>query len=300
MRRLILSSVFAVACTLASVGAQAAAVFAAPDSLELKGEHAIEGYRISIFRPLREARPGGFPVVFMLDGNAAEQEIGAISPVHLLEAAGTAVVTIGYRNTERFNLAARSYDYTPARTPGLRETDPLHPERQTGGADHFLDFIEQTLIPAVAERLPLDRERLGLWGHSFGGLLVLHALQTRPGLFRCHIAASPSLWWHDDQMPERLTSAIVARSPSPFALLITRGTAEDPPPPPIGAAPIDHDRWRARTRSLPITPGTLAEQLQQLPEAHVAYQEFPELRHGEALSASIPVALRWFTDCSQP
>lgn len=296
MRQLVLSTVFAAMCALAPVGTAAAANFTPVDSLELRGEHAIEDYRISIFRPHRQAPPGGVPVVFMLDGNAAGQEISATSP----ETSDTAIVTIGYRNTERFNLAARSYDYTPARTPGLGETDPLHPERQTGGADHFLDFIEKTLIPAVAQRLPLDRQRLGLWGHSFGGLLVLHALQTRPGLFRCHIAASPSLWWHDDQMPARLIGAIASRSASPFALLLTRGTAEDPPPPPNSAPPIDHQRWHARTRTLKTTLGTLAAQLQRLPEAHVTYREFPGLHHGEALSASIPVALQWFTDCAHP
>jgi uncharacterized protein len=37
-----------------------------------------------------------------------------------------------------------------------------------------------------------------LFGHSFGGLFVVHVLLTQPQAFAEYIAASPSIWWSDD------------------------------------------------------------------------------------------------------
>ncbi|MBF3166256.1 ferric enterobactin esterase PfeE, partial [Pseudomonas aeruginosa] len=67
----------------------------------------------------------------------------------------------------------------------------------SGGADAFLDLLRDGMRPAVAAQAPLDTARQTLWGHSYGGLLVLHALFTRPGEFARYAAASPSLWWRD-------------------------------------------------------------------------------------------------------
>jgi uncharacterized protein len=65
------------------------------------------------------------------------------------------------------------------------------------GAAAFLSFIEQEVKPAVEHRVPVDRERQTLFGHSLGGLFVLRALFDRPDAFQTYIAASPSIWWKD-------------------------------------------------------------------------------------------------------
>ena len=39
-----------------------------------------------------------------------------------------------------------------------------------------------------------------LIGHSFGGLLAVHALLTRPDVFDAYIAISPSLQWDDQRL----------------------------------------------------------------------------------------------------
>src|SRR5262249_16047886 len=41
-------------------------------------------------------------------------------------------------------------------------------------------------------------------GHSFGGLLAVHAFATKNDLFNAFIAVSPSLWW-DNELPIRQT-----------------------------------------------------------------------------------------------
>lgn len=52
-----------------------------------------------------------------------------------------------------------------------------------GGTGKLVDFIENELIPRIAEMVILDPMRRSLFGHSFGGLFTLYALFERPCLF---------------------------------------------------------------------------------------------------------------------
>ncbi|KAM0272611.1 hypothetical protein ACHAQH_008621, partial [Verticillium albo-atrum] len=138
------------------------------------------------------------------------------------------VVAVGYPLEEDspflFN-ARRSRDLTPS-LPGAEETE--------GGANQFLDFIEQRVRPFVHERVKQRRGasvgREALCGHSYGGLLTLHALFKRPALFDCFIATSPSIWWNK--------KAILAEEPGfyqgiggkkPSAMLFVGGDEQEPP-----------------------------------------------------------------------
>ena len=67
-------------------------------------------------------------------------------------------------------------------------------EGATGGADPFLDYIEQEMIPLVESKYRTSDFRI-LVGHSLGGLFSLHALHSRPGFFTAHFALSPPLHW---------------------------------------------------------------------------------------------------------
>lgn len=150
-------------------------------------------HRILLAWPEGDPPPGGFPVLLLADGNAtfATAVEAARTRARLwrgaaADVAPAVIVGLGHPGPGPYDRAARSRDYTPRADAA--------PEG-TGGADAFLDFIADTLFPELERRLPLDRARLALFGHSLGGLLALHALFTRPALFHRIVAASPSLWW---------------------------------------------------------------------------------------------------------
>src|SRR3546814_17652367 len=63
---------------------------------------------------------------------------------------------------------------------------------KTGGASAFLDFLQRSVMPVIEARWHIDRRRETLVGHSFGGLLGVHAWLTRPALFDHVVVASPS------------------------------------------------------------------------------------------------------------
>lgn len=86
----------------------------------------------------------------------------------------------------------------------------------TGGAEAFLDFLADELMPALADTFPVDLGEATLTGQSFGGFFVLYALLHRPEAFRRYLAVSPSLWWDDHALLD-VAARIVAESPAPAA-----------------------------------------------------------------------------------
>ena len=150
-------------------------------------------YRILISKP-EGAVPdsGGYPVIYVLDGNAY------FASLHEAKRAQeqfrqAIIVGIAYPGEAPHNFLRRSYDLSP----------PVAEEQNTppqGGQDELLDFIEHSLMPAIAERFPVDANHQSLYGHSFGGMFAIYALFTRPDLFDHIVAASPSLWWNDSYL----------------------------------------------------------------------------------------------------
>ncbi|GAB7562599.1 ferri-bacillibactin esterase BesA [Methylobacillus methanolivorans] len=156
-------------------------------------------YRILISKPASEPPPEGFPVIYVLDGNVLFYPVSML--VHgqsqRREATGitpAVVVGIGYPTQKMLDEVSRAEDLTPP-APDLSDTGDQRAPRQ-GGADRFLDFVEQELKPLIAKEVNINPQQQALFGHSYGGLLTLHTLFTRPQAFQVYIASSPSIWWN--------------------------------------------------------------------------------------------------------
>jgi hypothetical protein len=91
-----------------------------------------------------------------------------------------------------------------------------------------LSFIIDELKPAVAKTVRVDPGRQALFGHSLGGLFVLHALFSRSDAFDTFIAGSPSLWWGKKSILREVPAFKAAQEKSrpPKRLLITVGELE--------------------------------------------------------------------------
>lgn len=124
-----------------------------------------------------------FPVLYVTDGDA--HGLSAASSVDFLSSTGSMpeMIVIGIANTDRMR------DLPPSPS-----TDPRWPS--TGGADRFLRFIEEELMPAVDKRYRTAPYKV-FAGHSVGGLFAINVFLTHPNAFDAYIAASPSLFWDD-------------------------------------------------------------------------------------------------------
>ncbi|MCV9938967.1 alpha/beta hydrolase-fold protein [Boseaceae bacterium BT-24-1] len=173
-------------------------------------------YRLLVAIPPEPAPAAGFPVLVLVDGDALFPT--ALSAARLqagrpeVSGVGPAVILgVGYPGAAPFDAERRRQDLLP--------TD--------GGADRFLDLIAGEMLTQVERLAPIDRACMSLVGHSFGGLFALHTLFARPGLFRSHVAGSPSIWWDERAIlatRERFLCSPAATDTS--RLLITVGGEE--------------------------------------------------------------------------
>ncbi|WP_221774775.1 alpha/beta hydrolase [Pelagicoccus albus] len=250
-------------------------------------------YQIFVFVPSSPPPPEGYPVLYMLDGNASyplaasqlEIALHTPRPGGLKQAL---MVGIGYQGDVVFDMAARTEDYTPPAKDLSNTGDPSG--RKQGGADRFLDFIENELKPRIENDFAINKERQTLFGHSYGGLFTLHTLFTRPDAFQTYIAASPSVWWNRQYvLKEKDLWLENHSSDEPFPkLALGIGTLEFP------ENRIASSSERAKIlaeRAKGVSLKELSEELRSL-GMPVDYYEFAENDHGTARVSMITHALR--------
>ena len=234
------------------------------------------GHRLFLAVPRGEAPQAGWPVIYLLDGNAA---FDFLTPEHLALVPGLMLVGVGYDIDRQFARERRTLDFTAPDGPGdgIRP-DPVHPGRMAGGAAQFLDRLTGPLRAAAEAGLPIDPTRRTLWGHSFGGLFTLYALLTQPGSFARFASISPSIWW-DEPLIRRVAEQAGPMADAP-PLLVALGDKEkrsgSSGPPPDGPAPA----------TLKFV-ADLQEGTGLSPDLHV----LPGLLHIQTIAGSLPLAL---------
>jgi len=192
-------------------------------------------YRIYTLTPAEPPPEKGYPILYLLDANAV---IGTAAEAVRMQSrkphgfGPVVVVGIGYETDTPMD-PARFYDYTRPADPGKLPGRPNGSEwPPNGGAEEFIQFIEAELKPHIEAQLPVDRNRQTLFGHSLGGLFVLDTLFTRTATFQTYIAGSPSIWWNEHELVQRMDAweggFQSGRARLETSLLLAVGGAEKP------------------------------------------------------------------------
>ena len=239
--------------------------------LHLDSVDGARHYQVWIARPKTPAPANGYPVLYLLDGNAA---LGGLNAALLDTLARRphppVLVAVGYAGGKRLDGPGRTYDYTPT-----APTSDRFRQRATGGADVFLAWLLDRLEPALARQVPLDRAHRAIWGHSLGGLFVLHALLTRPDAFAQGYAVSPSLWWSPAALPQDDQALAQRLHSHPAELVLLQGGNE-------------HDLPAHFQSQVPAdATQRLADRLSRVPGIQVRFETLPGLGHGPMLAASL-------------
>lgn len=234
-----------------------------PSSHRIKFDSTINGesYTLFIRVPLTPPPSGGYPVIYVLDGDfwfgaASDIALGIGDPSRW-----PVVVAIGHGVFDDMEVVRKYALRRPGDTspPGIQEmssannvlrfhdyTLPVAPAHRApawtgltppnvGGVDDFLQVIEKEIKPKVASLVSINTANQALFGHSLGGLAVLRAFFTEPNAFRTFIAASPAIWWDGDAVlaGEKALSESIARGKTSPRLLVAVGANEpDSPNPP--------------------------------------------------------------------
>ena len=192
----------------------------------LISEHGLE-YRVLVSAPRGPAPEGGFPVFYVLDGDAffstaieiaRMREWGRLSP--------SIIIGVTYPSRSFYDGPRRTYDFTP---PGAG--DPDFDASELGGANQFLGFLTNELKPWVPAHYSVDPGRQIIFGHSLAGMFVLHAMVTAPRSFDVYLAASPTLRFSNSFIIREVAGFAAHRGGVGARVLITVGTLEGPPGP---------------------------------------------------------------------
>ncbi len=180
--------------------------------VEFGKTHQIESKVLSESRTLLISVPQSYqsgkrsyPVIYLLDGRS--NFLHTVSAARFL-AANRRIpesIVVGIVNTNR----------TRDLTPKSEAKADLEQYKGAGGADEFHRFIATELVPWVDGKFRTTKDRV-LIGHSFGGLFAVHVLLEHPETFQRYLAISPSLWWSDlglvEKIEERLADVEKAKS----------------------------------------------------------------------------------------
>jgi predicted alpha/beta superfamily hydrolase len=288
------------------------------EKFDLDSNDGERHYKIIVGIPkkeIKETTEKGFPVIYMLDGNAALAALGdeLFSRLELLPV----IVAIGYKTELRFDVVSRAFDYTPAPSDGSKPKDERG--RKGGGADIFAELIETQIKPKVETLAKINKQQQTIWGHSYGGLFVLNTLLKHHEMFQNYVAADPSFWWQDGvilkiekQFTEKFAEKIdpkiakkeIEKNKLNLAVLVGRGapqqrrrnieqptnTTERPSEP--ATSSVDRPASDARRSMPPNTAEDFVKRLEPLLKT-TELRVFEGFSHGQMLPASLEPALRF-------
>lgn len=224
-------------------------------------------YSIDVALPDEPPPPGGYPVLYVLDGYGYFASVVEAARGNG-NAPKTIVVGIGYPRDPAWSAAildARrplppafagappfvaaasmerqrdmTLDVDAATLKQMAEIGMKAAPTDFGGVDGFLKTIEVDIKPKVYALADVNRADQSLFGHSLGGLAVLEALFTEPTAFRNFGVASPSIWWGQRAVLNKeaaFAAAVVSGKAAPRVLIEVGGEEETVPPiPPEMAA----------------------------------------------------------------
>lgn len=229
-------------------------------------------YKVWTAIPNKKPPASGYPVLYLLDGNAVMDRLSDELLQKLSQRDPPVLVAIGYQTDLPFELTARAYDYTPA-----TQSSPQNLRGRTGGGSAvFRRLLEQTIAPLAEKDLAIDPQKRALWGHSYGGLFVLESFLSSD-FFHTFYSAVPSLDRNNAALLSALERVNTAQSRQKSVWFMEgdgdRKTQDENVTSDVLAA-LSQTVSRLRSRGIPAT-----------------YWLYPGLTHGAMFAASMHSAL---------
>ena len=159
-------------------------------------------YKIYVSTPPKLAPSEGYPVLYVLDGDAVFPTAEAQARLSAT-CGGSPIVVVGVAYPDVLAaMTLRTRDLTPSipdqRSNGMVSGKP----EEFGGATDFNRFMLDELRPAIAQIYPIDKHHETLMGYSLGGLFALHVLFADPTAYDTYVIGSPSIWWNGKEVLE--------------------------------------------------------------------------------------------------
>ena len=254
--------------------------------------------RISIARPLSLEGRTDVPLLVVTD---ADLLFALAAEIARFRAAGgnfrpMVVVGVGYGAAFTEFVKLRTPDLTPpAKAASIEALGSFKSfiGDQSGNAADFGDFIADRLMPEIARRCPETKSGPKLiFGHSLGGLFVAYLLLTRPAAFTHFLMSSPSLWWDQSAILERLEEFAerLGELAAPPQVFINVGSKEQDVPTRVpNGVGLELPALQAIVAMARMIDGAteFANRLRQLGLSNVECVVFEDEEHGSVVPAAI-------------
>lgn len=153
-------------------------------STHLKEQRQIQVIFLKKYNPSSKDR---FDVFYVLDGewNTSLSE----TVYEFLEYAQfipTNMMIVSIPNQYKNETNLRERDFTPTRIENYDIS---------GGADNFLLFLKEELVPFINKKYPTNIGNNILYGTSWGGLFAIYTYLHEPTLFKSYLTVEPVLKW---------------------------------------------------------------------------------------------------------
>jgi predicted alpha/beta superfamily hydrolase len=139
---------------------------------------------LQIYLP-EEYKPGAdmkYDVVYILDGEIHFDDFLFIYKFARREKLLPPLILVSLSNASASQGNTRDRDFQP---------DIMTGDVKTGGADNFIAFFKNELIPHIDNKLPSSGNN-SLFGHSLGGLFAMYVLLTEPEIFSTYYCSDPA------------------------------------------------------------------------------------------------------------
>ncbi|WP_143961731.1 alpha/beta hydrolase [Litoribacter populi] len=146
-----------------------------------------------------------YPVLYMHDGqNLAYDSLAFAGTWDLknnllqLEEEGLKFIVVGIANGGEKRMAELSWFFNP--------------DHSSGKGRDYLNFIVEEVMPEIESTFHIDKERIGIFGSSLGGLISIQAMVEFPEIFSMAGVFSPAFWFNPQTMDQYYLSQIKPRS----------------------------------------------------------------------------------------
>jgi predicted alpha/beta superfamily hydrolase len=160
----------------------------------IKSEVLNQNRKLSIFLPDGYNDINAkFPVIYVLDADGRLQHSAMTARFLFQNNKMPKAILVGVFNIDR------NHDFLP---------DSSQNAPTGGGADNFVKFFRQELIPYIDKKFKTEPFKV-LVGHSYGGVFAMHALLNDPDLFDAYIAIDPSFWYKNKMLVKNASAEFV-------------------------------------------------------------------------------------------
>lgn len=164
----------------------------------------------------------------------------------------------------------RTRDLTPTKTDLAFKGEVLDKlADNSGGADTFVKFIKDELIPEIDAKYRTTQQR-GLMGMSFAGLFTAHVLLKHPTMFSHYLIADGTFVWDDNYLNRTLSSSKNSLADKDIKVFIGLANNDH-----LGELGVTNRQWG----------NDFVAALNDIdnPELQVSSRYFPEEQHGTVM-----------------